>query len=158
MPSGSRDRGTRAGQYERGAPGLPAVTPPTEVTVDDEGMAHTKVQQLHRGVPVWEGQAIVHLAQNGKFAHMTDDLKADVAVDTTPDYTADEAIDLAVQAEPGFGHTASMYSRNLDALHRAMGRAINPAAVASSVVTPMRSTRVASGAASAAAASTEAGP
>ena len=71
-----------------------------KVTVDDEGMAHTKVQQLHGGVPVWEGQAIVHLAQNGKFAHMTDDLKADVAVDTTPDYTADEAIDLAVENIP----------------------------------------------------------
>lgn len=35
-----------------------------------------------------------------------------------------EGIDLAVQAEHGFGHTASMYSRNLDALHR-MARVIN---------------------------------
>ena len=29
-----------------------------------------------------------------------------------------EAIDLAVEAEHGYGHTASMYSRDLDALHR----------------------------------------
>ncbi|MFZ5478108.1 MAG: aldehyde dehydrogenase family protein [Myxococcota bacterium] len=29
-----------------------------------------------------------------------------------------EGIDLAVKAEHGFGHTASMYSKNLDALHR----------------------------------------
>ena len=29
-----------------------------------------------------------------------------------------EAIDLAVAAEHGYGHTASMYSRDLDALHR----------------------------------------
>ena len=35
-----------------------------------------------------------------------------------------EGIDLAVQAEHGFGHTASMYSRNLDALHR-MAKVIN---------------------------------
>ena len=71
-----------------------------KVTVDEMGMAHTKVQQLHRGVPVWEGQAIVHLAQNGKFSYMTDDLLPNVAVDTTPDYTADEAIDLAVEEIP----------------------------------------------------------
>jgi len=35
-----------------------------------------------------------------------------------------EGIDLAVQAEHGYGHTASMYSKNLDALHR-MARASN---------------------------------
>ncbi len=35
-----------------------------------------------------------------------------------------EAIDLAVEAEHGYGHTASMYSKNLDALHR-MARVIN---------------------------------
>lgn len=35
-----------------------------------------------------------------------------------------EGIDLAVQAEHGYGHTASMYSKNLDALHR-MARVVN---------------------------------
>ena len=35
-----------------------------------------------------------------------------------------EGIDLAVQAEHGYRHTASMYSRNLDALHR-MARAVD---------------------------------
>ena len=35
-----------------------------------------------------------------------------------------EGIDLAVEAEHGFGHTASMYSRNLDALHR-MAKVVN---------------------------------
>ncbi len=38
--------------------------------------------------------------------------------------SADEGIDLAVEAEHGFGHTASMFSRNIDALSR-MARAIN---------------------------------
>ncbi len=38
--------------------------------------------------------------------------------------SADEGIDLAVQAEHGFGHTASMFSRNIDALSR-MARAVN---------------------------------
>ncbi|MCX6028163.1 MAG: aldehyde dehydrogenase EutE [Chloroflexi bacterium] len=36
----------------------------------------------------------------------------------------DEGIDLAVQAEHGFGHTASMFSRNIEALSR-MARAVN---------------------------------
>ncbi len=36
----------------------------------------------------------------------------------------DEGIDLAVEAEHGFGHTASMFSRNIDALSR-MARAVN---------------------------------
>jgi acyl-CoA reductase-like NAD-dependent aldehyde dehydrogenase len=36
----------------------------------------------------------------------------------------DEAIELAVKAEHGFGHTATMHSRNIDNLHR-MARAIN---------------------------------
>jgi aldehyde dehydrogenase len=35
-----------------------------------------------------------------------------------------EGIDLAVQAEHGFGHTASMYSKNIDSLHR-MARVAN---------------------------------
>lgn len=38
--------------------------------------------------------------------------------------SADEAIDLAVAAEHGFGHTAAMYSRNIDNLSR-MAREIN---------------------------------
>ena len=67
-----------------------------KVNVDEVGMAHTKVQQLHNNVPVWGGEAIVHLARNGKFSHVTDDLIPDIKVNTTPDYTADEAIDLAV--------------------------------------------------------------
>ncbi|NOX63108.1 MAG: aldehyde dehydrogenase EutE [Chloroflexi bacterium] len=38
--------------------------------------------------------------------------------------SADEGIDLAVEAEHGFGHTASMFSRNIDNLSR-MARLIN---------------------------------
>jgi len=38
--------------------------------------------------------------------------------------SVDEGIDLAVQAEHGFGHTASMFSRNIDALSK-MARAVN---------------------------------
>ena len=38
--------------------------------------------------------------------------------------SVDEGIDLAVEAEHGFGHTASMFSRDIDALSR-MARAVN---------------------------------
>ena len=38
--------------------------------------------------------------------------------------SADEGIDLAVAAEHGFGHTASMFSRNIDNLSR-MAREMN---------------------------------
>lgn len=38
--------------------------------------------------------------------------------------TVDEGIEMAVRVEHGYGHTATMYSRNIDALHR-MARAIN---------------------------------
>lgn len=69
----------------------------TRVHVDRmTGMAHTKVQQLHQGVPVWGGEAIVHLSTRGKVDGLTDALVADVQVDAVPAYTADEAIDLAV--------------------------------------------------------------
>jgi len=36
----------------------------------------------------------------------------------------DEAIDMAVRAEHGFGHTAMMYSKNIESLHK-MARAVN---------------------------------
>ena len=45
-----------------------------------------------------------------------------IGVVRVPDVHA--AIDLAIEAEHGFRHTASMYSKNLDALHR-MARAVD---------------------------------
>lgn len=66
--------------------------------VDVADTAHVKVQQLSSGVPVFGGEAIVHLDTDGAVTGYTDALLADVRVDTRPDYTADEAIDLAIQA------------------------------------------------------------
>ena len=69
-----------------------------KVHVDDlTGMAHTKVQQLHQGVPVFGGEAIVHLSPTGKLQGITDDLVDGVAVDVVADYDGEEAIDLAVE-------------------------------------------------------------
>ena len=45
------------------------------VEIDDLKMAHTHVQQSVGGVPVWEGEAIVHLKSDGELSEITDDLK-----------------------------------------------------------------------------------
>lgn len=71
------------------------------VRVDVTDMAHTRVQQLAGGVPVWGGEAIVHLTPEGALAGFTDDFVPNVVVDSAPDYAADEAIDLAVSAYSG---------------------------------------------------------
>ncbi len=68
------------------------------VRIDPVGMAHTHVQQLVDGVPVWGGEGIVHLDDKGALAGFTDDFVASVDLDVRPDYTADEAIELAVNA------------------------------------------------------------
>ncbi len=69
-----------------------------DVQVDPLGDTHLKVRQLVGSVPVWEGEAIAHVGADGRFTGMTDNLLPGVHVDTTPEWSADEAIDLAVQA------------------------------------------------------------
>lgn len=71
--------------------------------VDDLKMAHQHVQQHHEGVPVFGGEAIVHLDAYGDLFAVTDSLHSDVAVDTAPSLTAKDAVDLAV-ARDGRGH------------------------------------------------------
>ena len=59
----------------------------TRVTVDGMSMAHVRVQQFHRGIPVFGGEAIAHLKPTGEPSGETDDLVPDVNVDTTPRLT-----------------------------------------------------------------------
>lgn len=61
---------------------------------DALGTTHVRVRQDLDGVPVWGGEAIVHLREGGALG-LTDALVPDVAVDTRPAYTAEEAIDMA---------------------------------------------------------------
>jgi thermolysin len=68
----------------------------TRVTLDDLKMGHTRVQQTFAGVPVFGGEAIVHLNRDGSLFTITDSLIHDVDVDVHPTITADEAADLAV--------------------------------------------------------------
>jgi thermolysin len=71
------------------------------VDIDELGMAHTKVRQNVNGIPVWEGEAIVHLRRDGTLSTVTDELKGGISVDTNPNYSADDAVNLAVDGYRG---------------------------------------------------------
>jgi Zn-dependent metalloprotease len=62
------------------------------VEVDDVKMAHTHVRQTVDKIPVWEGEAIVHLKADGDLSLITDDLKENIQVNTQANLSADDAI------------------------------------------------------------------
>lgn len=59
---------------------------------DDLGLAHVRLQQTYRGLPVWGGQAIVHLDASGAPRPMTDVLVRGIQVATTPNLGPSEAL------------------------------------------------------------------
>jgi len=71
------------------------------VEIDELKMAHTHVQQTIGGVPIWEGEAIVHLKADGELAEITDSLKESIAVDTRPNLTTGDALRIAKRLYPG---------------------------------------------------------
>jgi Zn-dependent metalloprotease len=66
------------------------------VSIDDLSMAHTRVQQLHDGIPVFGGEAIVHLRRDGSLFSVTDALVRGLDVDAVPDLDAAQAVERAV--------------------------------------------------------------
>ena len=74
------------------------------VSFDDLKMAHTKVRQTVSGVPVWEGEAIVHIKADGSLSTITDDLKDAVSVTTAPNFSAKEAVEFAKSMYDGSKH------------------------------------------------------
>jgi bacillolysin len=66
-----------------------------KVEIDDLRMAHTRVRQTVGGIPVWEGEAIVHLKADGALSVVTDDMKDAIVVSTQPNYSADDALKIA---------------------------------------------------------------
>ncbi len=71
------------------------------VEIDQLKMAHTHVQQVIGGVPVWEGEAIVHLKSDGALSLITDDLKEAITVDTTPTFSKEDALEFAKRMYDG---------------------------------------------------------
>lgn len=68
-----------------------------KVEIDELGMAHTRVRQTVNKIPVWEGEAIVHLKSDGSLATITDDLKESIVVNTEPNLSEKDAYNLAVE-------------------------------------------------------------
>ncbi|HZH89389.1 MAG TPA: M4 family metallopeptidase [Pyrinomonadaceae bacterium] len=66
------------------------------VEADDQEKTHTRFEQTHKGVPVFGGEAIVHLNSDESVFAVTDDLIESVQVDTEPYRTTDEAVRVAV--------------------------------------------------------------
>jgi Zn-dependent metalloprotease len=67
----------------------------TKVEIDSLKMAHTKVQQTVGDVPVWEGEAIVHLKADGSLSTVTDALHERIVVNMEPSLTKEDAISAA---------------------------------------------------------------
>jgi Zn-dependent metalloprotease len=65
------------------------------VEFDELNMAHTKVRQTVGDVPVWEGEAIVHLKADGSLSTITDNLKDALVIDTKPNISSEEAVEIA---------------------------------------------------------------
>ncbi len=63
--------------------------------IDSLKMAHTRFRQIVAGVPVWEGEAIVHLKSDGSVSTVTDDLKESIYVDPNPSVTEKQAVTIA---------------------------------------------------------------
>jgi Zn-dependent metalloprotease len=66
-----------------------------KVEIDGLNMAHTRFQQTVNDIPVWEGDAIVHLNPDGELRSITDDLKEAISVNTQPNFSASEALNIA---------------------------------------------------------------
>ncbi|MFN2509313.1 MAG: M4 family metallopeptidase [Chthoniobacterales bacterium] len=67
------------------------------VVEDDDSMTHTHVQQTHRGVPVFGGEAIVHLNADESLSDITDDFVSFVTVNTEPTLSVKDATKAAVR-------------------------------------------------------------
>lgn len=72
-----------------------------KVEIDELRMAHTRVRQTLDGIPVWEGEAIVHLDTEGRLTTITDDLKETVAVNTKANISEKQALRYAMNAYSG---------------------------------------------------------
>lgn len=67
-------------------------------TVDELGFTHVRVQQTVSGIPVFGGEAIVHLRPDGRLRGVTDNRVADVKVDPRASLTETDAIFRAIDS------------------------------------------------------------
>jgi len=68
------------------------------VIADEQQKTHSRFQQTHKGVPVFGGEAIVHLNPDDSVFAVTDELVDSVQVETEPYRTPDEAVRTAISS------------------------------------------------------------
>jgi len=76
----------------------------SQVFIDDLSMAHTRVQQYENGVPIFGGEAIVHLHPDGSVFAITDKINREVIqnrISTSPVLSAKEAEVAAIAISKG---------------------------------------------------------
>ncbi len=87
---------------DRGLGGLDELIP-SRLEVDELGHAELRVQQELDGIPVFGGEASVHLDETGALIAVDDHLVADLDVDTTPLVDELDAVERAVGDAGGWG-------------------------------------------------------
>jgi Zn-dependent metalloprotease len=91
----------------------------TRTATDALSMSHTRIQQTLDGVPVFGGEAIVHLSADGGLRGITDNLiTAPSDLDTTPRITEEDAIQSAVASSLGWMGLTEMPESELVILPR----------------------------------------
>lgn len=74
------------------------------VRVDRGGVTHLRIQQLVGGVPVFGGEGILHLWADGVVLGFSDSLVRGISVDTTPTFSAADAVTVALETHRvGYG-------------------------------------------------------
>ncbi len=66
-----------------------------QVSVDEVQIAHTRIRQTVKDIPVWGGEAIVHTKADSTLFAITDNLKEGIAVNTQPNLSEKYAVFLA---------------------------------------------------------------
>jgi len=68
---------------------------PRSAVTDELGQTHVRLDQLYRGVRVWEGEAIVAMSRENAAQGLISELRAGIDVATQPTLSSSEAISIA---------------------------------------------------------------
>ena len=68
---------------------------PRSVVTDELGKTHVRLDQLYRGVRVWEGEAIVAVSRESAADNLISELRSGIDIATQPTLSGTEAISLA---------------------------------------------------------------
>jgi len=99
-PAEAKDEAGTALEMMRSARPRLGLEEAIDFTVKDEvrdgrGQVHVRLQQTYKGLPVWGGQAILHLDPGTEGEPLTDALVRHIGLETTPNLQAAEALAVA---------------------------------------------------------------